>query len=194
MATQELVYYCLFDPNTGDRIGSYIEGINIIPDNAIRVSKNDFDLYASSPNWKYDWDTNEPKYVAPIKVYNIDELREMAIVKARAVTKAAIESGFVVKLKAALVRMDSDIESQVTYTAYAAMAVSDPEYTAQLRGYVAGDIGKSELDLTASELLVVQKKCVEHIKRAKAAGWERQNWINHEDRTESELLTYLGGE
>lgn len=191
----ELSYYCLFDPTTGDRLGSYIEGITKVPENAIKVSKNDFLVYASSPNWKYDWETNEPKYVYPAaEVITIEDLRKKALTKASDDTAKAITSGFVLKLKAAIVRLDSDITDQLNYNTYAAAANNNPEYTCVVRGVISGDYGKTEFKLTAPEIISVQQSCAKHIDDFRKAGWERQAWINDIKRTEKELQDYLGGD
>lgn len=190
----ELEYYCRFDPNTGIRTGGYVKGINAIPEDAIKVSANDFQLYSSDPNWRYNWETNSPEYVKPIVKLSLETLRAKALTKVDATTKADIEGGFTMKLRASLVRFDSDVMSQVTYTNYATAALNDPSFTCEVHGCVSGDLGKTALKLTAPEIILLQRKCAEHIERAKAAGWKKRDWVNQENRTSEELLTYLGGE
>ena len=191
----ELTYYCLFDPNTGDRLGGYIEGVNKIPENAVKVTKNDFELYAASPNWKYDWDKNEPKYVHPTPpVVTTDDLRKQALEKSEIETANTIVSGFLVNIKATTVRVDSEITDQVNYNTYAAAASIDPEYTCIIRGCILGHYGKTEFLLTGEEIMLVQRECAEHINDARKAGWERKAWINDPKRTFEELQKYLGGD
>lgn len=191
----ELVYYCVFDPNTGDRLGGYIEGVNRIPENAVKVSKNDFLLYAANPNWKYNWETNEPIYIRPVAdALSIDDLRKKALDKSQVDTANAITAGFITNLKATVVRLDSEITDQLNYNTYAAAAANDTQYSCNVRGCVSGNHGKTEFRLTAEEAIHVQRECAAHIDECRKAGWERQAWITDLKRTPDELKEYLGGD
>ncbi len=189
----EYTYYCLFDPNTGKRLGSYVEGIHKIPTDAIRVSYNDFMLYASSPNWRYDWDKKEPVFADARYELNLKELREEACLRSQKQTKKDIESGVSVDFGGSLgiVKFDSDLETQVTLMLDLTQGIEYPDKRWVVRGYVQGSADKAVLELNREQIMQFSAVLTDHVNNAKQRGRERIAYINSPSRTVEELYNFV---
>ena len=189
----EYTYYCLFDPTTGKRLGSYVEGIHKIPTDAIKVSYNDFMLYASSPNWRYDWDKKEPVFVDARYELNLKELREEACLRSQKQTKKDIESGVSVDFGGDLgiVKFDSDLETQVTLMLDLNQGIDYPDKKWVVRGYIQGSADKAVLELNKEQIMKLSIALTDHVNAAKQRGRERAEYINSTSRTVEELYTFV---
>lgn len=184
----DFTYYCLFDPNTGRKVAGYVAELHTVPEDAVKVSYNDFLLYSKSNNYRYNWETKEPEYVVPEREVDLENLRTEVLELISEVTKNRIISGFIVKLGNDYVRFDSDIESQSTYNNNVLNATLNPDTKWEVRGYVNNAATKTVLSLSADEMRAVQEACSNHINTEKKRGWELQDYARNSSRTVEELL------
>lgn len=184
-------YFCTFDPNTGERTGSYVQGVTNVPSGAIQVSKEDFDTYNSNPLARYDWDTKSITVVSPLLDKSIEELASLAVTKIDNNTATKITSGFSIQLQDKHVVFDSDFFSQLYYLNCYMIALKDPESTCDVHGYVAGMKTKTLFKVNADELCTIYMACMNHIEKCKKEGWDKKDYVNSSERSIEELRSYV---
>lgn len=189
---KQFTYYCLFDPTTGEKLGGYVEGVHAnIPTDAIRVSKNDFILYASDSNWRYDWDNKAPIYVPPIANINLKVLRKECLERSNKITEREITAGVSVVIpRLGRARLDTDRDTQLTFLAIANNASDNIDKKFSIRMYLEGEMEKSTHEVDFEAIRVISNAMTDHIMGAKARGSERRDYICDVTRSVEELLTY----
>lgn len=188
----EYNYYCLFDPTTGKRLGGYVEGVHKIPADAIKVSYNDFMLYASSSNWHYDWDKKEPVFIPPSAQITLREMKEMAIRKINESVEAEIESPLTVVIpRLGALTLTCDRDTQFNIWTQRVSAEENKDKTWIVRGTLEGEFMKRAHEINYEGISRISEAIINRVSNARGRGSDQKDYVNDPERTVEEIRAFL---
>lgn len=189
---EEYTYYCLFDPTTGKRLGGYVEGVHKIPVDAIKVSYNDFMLYASSANWHYDWDKKEPIFIPPAAQVTLKEMKDMALAKINKSIEAEIVSPLTINVpRLGAITLDCDRDTQLNIFMQRSRAADDPDKTWPVRCTLEGEYVKTMHDVTFEGINRIAIAIENRVSNARVRGSKQKDYVNDPERTVEEIRAFL---
>lgn len=184
-------YFCLFNATSGECEGSYIQEYQVVPPEAVEVTRNDFILVSKDHNWIYDWDAKKIVYKSWLQRASMTELRTRAQELVKEDTRNKITSGFAVKLKDTYIIFECELEDQINLNTYYNEAIANPDRTWQLHGRYQQNPTKFLLTLSADEIKTIQNACSKYIDELRRSGWEKQDYVTSEARTPEELQNFI---
>lgn len=191
-ANSEYNYYCLFDPTTGKRLGGYVEGVHKIPTDAIKVSYNDFMLYAANACWHYDWDKKEPIFIPPAAQVTLKEMKDEAIKKINAKIEAEITGPLTVVIpRLGAVTLDCDRDTQLNIYMQKVRADQNPEKTWKVRCTLEGEYVKTMHDINYEGICRIANAIEDRVSNARIRGSEQKDYVNNQERTVEEIRAFL---